>query len=237
MDIRYDYQRSNLAAARFLSYHIQTHMSAFAPLKTRLRIDISGQRFERLTVIRPIGTRYKKVHWLCLCDCGRDTIVATGSLQSGHIRSCGCLYVDSRSTTNCTHRLSGTPEHRVWKGMITRCENQGRDFYPRYGGRGIKVCREWRESFPQFLADMGHRPSDRHTLERKDNDGDYEPSNCRWATMVEQGQNTSRTHRITFRGETLGANAWARRLRRAKRTIVELHRAGLPLDADRRHRT
>lgn len=195
-------------------------MALFQPLITRLRVDLTGSRFGRLVVVRPLGTRNKKVRWLCLCDCGRENIVATGSLRSGHIASCGCLYTDTRGTSTATHRLSGTPEHRVWKNMITRCENPARDFYPRYGGRGIKVCPAWRASFQRFLDDMGPRPSAKHSIDRIHNDCDYSPANCRWATSEEQGQNTSRTRKITINGETLGVSAWARRLHISKKAVV-----------------
>lgn len=195
-------------------------VTVFKPLQTRLRIDLSGRRFARLMVVRPLGTRWNKVYWLCRCDCGGWNAVSTGSLKWGQTESCGCLYRDTRGATTRTHGLSHTPEYRVWKGMIARCENRARDFYPRYGGRGIKVCRRWRKSFPAFLADLGPRPSSRHTLDRIDNDRDYAPTNCRWATNEEQGQNTSRTRKLTINGVTLGVNAWARRLHLAKKTVL-----------------
>jgi hypothetical protein len=204
-------------------------MSVFAPLKNALRVDLSGQRFGRLVVVRPLGTRNDKVRWLCVCDCGRDNIVATGSLRSGQIRSCGCLYVDSRGCSNRTHGQSKTPEYRVWKGMIGRCENPARDFYRRYGGRGISVCDRWRQSFQAFLSDMGQRPGARYSIERIDNDGPYAPENCRWATSEEQGQNTQRARRLTFNGETLSISGWARRLRMSTATIRRRLAAKLPL--------
>lgn len=185
-----------------------------------MRADLVGQRFGRLIVLFRAENRYSKAYWHCHCECGNTTSVSTGGLRSGHTLSCGCLYDDSRGTAQRRHGLSKTPEYRIWKGMIARCENAGREYYPRYGGRGIKVCGAWRESFECFLRDMGRRPTPKHTLERIHNDSDYCPTNCRWATMQEQGQNTSRTRRITINGETLGVNAWARRLRMSKKTVL-----------------
>lgn len=208
----------------------------FAPLKTRLRADLTGKRFGRLLVVKPLGTRWGKVYWLCRCDCGGWNTVSTGGLRWGQTESCGCLYDDTRGLTTRTHGLSNTPEHRIWKGMHTRCYNPRRKLYHRYGGRGISICQRWRKDFEAFLADMGPKPSPKHTIERIDNDGNYEPGNCRWATNEEQGQNTSRSHRITFRGETLSANAWTRRLHRAKKTILEHAEAGRPIDTPRRRR-
>ena len=112
------------------------------------------------------------------------------------------------------HGKSASVEYRVWRGMITRCENPRRAQYKNYGGRGIRVCRRWRRSFAAFLADMGARPSVKHSLDRyPDNDGAYRPGNCRWATKVQQGANMRRNRLIRFRGERLPLATWARRYR------------------------
>jgi hypothetical protein len=182
--------------------------------------DLTGKRFGRLTVQNRIANRYDKAHWKCRCDCGGAAEVSTAGLKSGHTSSCGCIYRESRRTSHSTHGMSRAPEYRVWKNMIARCENTNRDFYKRYGGRGISVCAKWRRSFPAFMADMGPRPTLKHSIDRIDNDRGYTPKNCQWATNEEQGQNTSRTRKITIDGVTLGVNAWARRLHLSKLTVV-----------------
>jgi hypothetical protein len=115
-------------------------------------------------------------------------------LRGRGILSCGCFQQEQASKANTTHgdsRRNGkrTPEYQAWTGMIKRCSNPSEIGFRHYGGRGIKVCERWRHSFPNFLADMGRKPSPKHSIERNDNDGNYEPSNCRWATQKEQIHN------------------------------------------------
>lgn len=104
------------------------------------------------------------------------------------------------------------PEYNTWKGMKRRCCNPGASYYHCYGGRGITVCQRWLESFANFLADMGKKPSPQHPIDRIDNNGNYEPENCRWATPIEQAQNTTCAKRITLNGETMSLSAWARKI-------------------------
>ena len=172
-----------------------------------------GDRFGRLVVIRevathrtPNGSSVRRVE--CECDCGEVGEFRLPGLRSGHTKSCGCLVGDVNSEHVTTHGGSGTPEYTVWRGMLARCKDQSSD---RYGGRGIRVCERW-ESFENFLADMGPRPSSEHSIDRyPDNDGDYEPGNCRWATRVEQMRNTSVNRMVTHNGETLCVAEWAER--------------------------
>lgn len=112
-----------------------------------------------------------------------------------------------------------TPEYRAWSCMKVRCENRGHDSYPRYGGRGIVVCKRWRHDFLAFLADMGPRPSPVHSLDRKNNDGPYCKSNCRWATREQQMANRGDAVRLTFRGRTLSIAEWARELGILRNTL------------------
>ena len=163
---------------------------------------------KRLPNCRKENTR----RWLCRCDCGLTTEVATRSLRSGHIRSCGCLLTKARASFGDrmrTHGSSDSREHHSWSGMKGRCNNPQNPNYKSYGGRGIKVCQRWEASFSDFLADMGICPNGM-SLDRIDVHGDYEPSNCRWATSAEQAANKQNSRPLTINGTTMGLNAWAK---------------------------
>jgi hypothetical protein len=129
------------------------------------------------------------------------------------------------------HGLTGTAEHRAWTSMIYRCNPKVAASYPRYAGRGISVCERWRMSFTAFLADMGPRPSRKHSIDRIDNDGNYEPSNCRWATREEQTGNQRRSNLVTYRGRTQCARAWARELGINPNTLNNRIRRGADVKA------
>lgn len=149
--------------------------------------DIEGQRFGRLVITgyrgwKNVGER-RQFMWICRCDCGRKDIAAsTMILMSGHKKSCGCL---SRELKNASSVL---PEHGSYRAMIRRCYDTSHYKWPRYGGRGIIVCEQWqgRNGFQNFIVDMGRRPSAKHSIDRfPNNQGNYEPTNCRWATATE----------------------------------------------------
>lgn len=155
-------------------------------------IDITGERYGRLIAIRRLDRR-RNGHtvWLCKCDCGNETEVVIGSLRNGLTRSCGCLNAERRIEHGMTHtRLYG-----VWLGMRRRCDYKKHRDYPNYGGRGIKVCPQWRDSFSSFYEwaiANGYdetAPYMACTLDRIDPDGDYEPSNCRWVDAKTQANN------------------------------------------------
>lgn len=154
-------------------------------------IDISGQRYSRLTVIaRAANTHDNRVQWDCRCDCGAAITVRGDHLRTGHTQSCGCAFTDYLGESqigalNRTHGQSGTPEHHAFKSARRRCNNPS----PRYAnwhGRGIKFLFT---GFDQFIAEVGPRPSPMHSIDRIDNDGNYEPGNVRWATARDQAQN------------------------------------------------
>ena len=155
--------------------------------------DRTGQRFGRLVALRCCGVGNDGALWECICDCGKITWVRGTCLARGTTQSCRCLEMESR----LKHGQRGTPEYRSWAAAKTRCYNPAYSKYPRYGGRGIVMCERWRDSFARFFEDMGRRPSKRHTLDRRNNDGNYEPGNCRWATPKQQAKN--KTHGRSLR--------------------------------------
>lgn len=162
------------------------------------RLEITGQRFGRLTAREfvTVDVRQNAV-WRFDCDCGGVHEAVASRVVHGEIASCGCLGLETKRTNRRTHGGSHLPEYTIWEGMIRRCESPTAVQWKYYGGRGIRVCNRWRESFAAFLADMGSRPSPEHSIDRVDNDGDYEPGNCRWATKLEQARNRRPRKRLT----------------------------------------
>lgn len=184
-----------------------------------------GQTFGRLMVIAPpiVGGRTMVP---CRCQCGTERTFRMTHLRSGATRSCGCWRKDQSRAKTVTHGASRSPEHIAWAGMIARCENARNHAFSRYGGRGITVDPTWRHSFEAFLADMGHKPTPEHSLDRIDVDGSYEPGNCRWATKKEQARNTRSNRRIQAFGETLTLAQWAERTGIGEATIRRRLRVG-----------
>ena len=153
--------------------------------------DITGQRFSRLTVLeRHFSSPKGLAVWSCLCECGAMTRVTGSNLRSGAVKSCGCLMIERATHAATTHGLYRSPAHVSWMNMMQRCFNPKNHKWPRYGKRGITVCARWLK-FENFYADMGERPSGK-SIDRINNDGDYEPGNCRWATPKEQRANQSK---------------------------------------------
>lgn len=161
-----------------------------------------GDRFGRLTVVsRFENDRFGRAQWLCVCDCGKEHVAAFFRMKSGHTKSCGCI-----KRGNVTHGMSDSKTYNSWLGMKQRCNYQGHAGYSRYGGRGISVCSRW-DSFENFLADMGERP-DGMSIDRIDPNGNYEPGNCKWATIYEQQRNRRSNINVTIGGVTKCIKDW-----------------------------
>lgn len=172
---------------------------------------MTGVRVGRL-VVQSRAHRNKNLpraaEWVCRCDCGRRVIAIGGNLRKDrHTMSCGCLNSDRVRARNLSHGLTGTPEWKAWTGMRVRCARVKGNRYHRYGGRGISVCKRWL-NFQNFLSDMGQRPTG-CSLDRINNDGNYEPSNCRWATRSEQARNRRNNRHVIAFGKSKLLVEWS----------------------------
>jgi hypothetical protein len=175
-------------------------------------MDLTGHRFGRLRVASLVPKIDKVTRWTCMCDCGGQVTVQAGNLRNGHTTSCGCLARETSAQTcrnKTTHGGSYHPLYNVWKGMIRRCTDQRCREYSYYGARGITVCDRWISSFESFCLDMGPRPLPSLSIERKNNNGNYEPANCKWGTDVEQANNRRSNTIVQYRGKSVTLmNAW-----------------------------
>jgi len=163
--------------------------------------NLKGQKFGRLLALESTDRRLRGcIVWRFKCDCGKEVDLPSHSVATGNTKSCGCLQPEVASANNLTHGMSRTGTHRAWANMLSRCNNEKTEFYPRYGGRGITVCDRWK-TFENFLSDMGVKPEGRYSIERLNNDGNYEPSNCVWASDLDQSLNKSSTVFVTYFGE------------------------------------
>jgi hypothetical protein len=200
--------------------------------------DHAGERFGRLVVVSKseerTTARKHSTHWLCRCDCGNDAIVAGRYLRNGDTTSCGCAKREVHEAIgdlNRTHGKCGTPEYQAWCAIKTRCENQNQVSWDDYGGRGIRMCQRWAESFEAFLEDMGPKPDGDYSLDRLDVDGGYCPENCKWSSRKEQNNNKRNNRTLTYNGETLTVAQWAERLSVSAKTLT--CRIGRGWDAER----
>jgi len=175
------------------------------------RLKLIGKKFGSLNVVDFDGLRDfkgdRKTAWICRCDCGNIISVLGSSLTTGNTKSCGCKAREATSQRSAKHRLTGTRVYRIWQAMLNRCRNKKTINYYNYGGKGISVCKRW-ESFENFLFDMGN-PLDSQSIDRINNNGNYEPNNCKWSTRSEQCRNKSNNRKITLNGRTRTLSEWA----------------------------
>lgn len=174
-------------------------------------IDRTGIKYGRLTALRLFGKNKRgESLWECVCDCGNPKITVGSWLSSGETGSCGCWERESRHFHTLTHGMSRKKNvvYAAWCRLRGRCLNKNSKDYPDYGGRGITVCERWND-FTLFLADVGERPSPKHSIDRIDTNGNYEPGNCRWATPKIQSNNRRNIQRFDFRGESKTLTEWA----------------------------
>lgn len=197
-------------------------------------IDLTGQRFGRLTVLK-LDHVERKSYWLCKCECEKEIIVTSSSLRSGHTKSCGCLHDDlSRERlikTNETHGESNTRLYKIWSDIKKRCYRKTFWAYDRYGGRGITLCKEWHDYliFRDWCMNNGY--AENLTIDRVDNDGNYEPNNCRWVDRKIQANNRNNTKMITYNGDTKTIAQWAETIGINYRTLyTRIFTYNIPLE-------
>lgn len=190
-------------------------------------INLINEKYGRLTVINEAERVNKRRMWLCLCNCGNIHIVSADGLKSGRTKSCGCYNVEVAKLRRITHGLTESSEYVAWESMKTRCTNKKSEKYPDYGERGIKVCDRWLNSFENFYADMGKKPSTEHSLDRYPNvNGNYEPSNCRWATLIQQGRNKRNNIIIKFKGVEYPLSQWSKIFNIPYMKLYSAHKKG-----------
>lgn len=178
-----------------------------------MMIDMTNRRFGRFVALKFVEVKNESARWLCLCDCGVEKVVLGSALRSGHTRSCGCLHrkivAEQGAARRRTHGLSKIPEYRTWCSIKARCYNPKHRVYKYYGGKGIVMCETWVQSFEKFFADMGLKPTPKHSIERKNSKLNYTPDNCIWATQKEQVNNTCANVVLEWRGIRLNLTQWS----------------------------
>lgn len=195
--------------------------------------DLTGRVFGKLKVreMQPKTTR--KTYWICECECGNEKTIRSDRLLGGVTSSCGCVKKqqdDINLIKNHRHQKSGTRLYNIWQNMKNRCYKETDKRYHRYGGRGIIVCEEWQgvDEFLKWASETGYK--DNLTIDRIDNDGNYEPSNCKWSTLKEQSNNRRTTHKITYQNKTQSLKEWTEELGLNYGTVHSRLVRGCPLE-------
>lgn len=184
--------------------------------------NLSGKKYGLLSVIeRAANDAWANTQWLCKCECGKTTIVRADSLKNGKTKSCGCILSKTTKKRFTIHGMYASRIYNCWKAMKHRCYLKSNAKYALYGARGIIVCEEWKNNFKAFYDwAITNGYSDNLTLDRIDSNGNYEPSNCRWATSIEQNNNTKRNHFVTYNNQTRTIAEWARLLNMNYSTLM-----------------
>ena len=186
-----------------------------------------GDKYNKLTAVRfDHMDGHRNAYWIFQCDCGNKKIARVSHIKSGNIKSCGCLRKEKAGKLNKTHGMRYTREYNSWQGMKDRCHNENSPHYKGYGSRGITVCDRWRNSFENFFADMGKKPTSGHSIDRINNEGNYEPHNCRWATWREQENNKRNNHWLNYKGKTQTVAQWAREIGLSRMTLYKRLKRG-----------
>lgn len=187
-------------------------------------VEMTGKRFNMLTVVSRAESKNGKAYWNCVCDCGNETTVSGTNLRSGAVKSCGCLLKKEKDT----HHLSNTRLYRIWRAMLNRCYDKNYWAYKYYGEKGVKVCDEWSKDFVDFKNwSILNGYSDNLTIDRIDNSKGYSPENCKWSTRKEQANNRSFCKKIEYQGKTQTLMQWCEELGlNYKRTYARLYKCG-----------
>lgn len=196
-------------------------------------LELRGQRFGKLVAIAEAGRdRFGKIQWECRCDCGGRVVTASSALSLGRTKSCGCTPGGRAGRPRVSHQLSKTPEYRVWVYLRERCLNPKCPYFKDYGARGITVHPSWlgEDGFANFIRDVGRRPAAGLSLDRINNDGNYEPGNCRWTDHATQARNRRDNRMFTINGETLCLKDWAVRYGVPYPTAGSRVRKGWPIE-------
>lgn len=209
-----------------------------------MTLDLLGKRFGKLTVVEKAGSinvaaagkkPNRHVAWKCICDCGNYKVVTGTKLKFNNTQSCGCLGGGGLKTADGKYIRYGAPintkEYNAWTAIKRRCLSPSCKLFKNYGARGISVCERWKNSFPNFLKDMGYAPSPEHSIDRyPNNDGNYEPGNCRWATDAEQAINKRSNVFVVYNGERLTISQWAIRIGCSYSYMWKQAKLGKPID-------
>ena len=196
------------------------------------KINEIGNRYGKLLVIREAQSNKRGLaRWLCKCDCGNETIQNGADLRNNKVVSCGCYQREELKNRRLIHGEYKSTEFKTWIGILSRCENKNNKDYIHYGGRGIKICDKWRNSFQEFLNDMGRKPFKNYSIERKDYNGDYCPENCCWANTLTQVRNSRRNLFIDYNGEIKCLSAWAEEIGIKYGTLsTRIHQLNWPIE-------
>lgn len=221
----YNINVDSLTERKDISLNVLPHFKTKAKHKKAVFmskfIDLTGQKFGRLTVIKKVGSsKNKSVLWLCKCDCGSEIVVTSNNLRTGNSKSCGCLATDIRKKLCTKHGLKYTRIYNIWRAMKQRCYNKNAKNYKNYGARGIKICDEWLQNFKNFYDwAMKNDYAENLSIDRIDVNGNYEPKNCRWITLQEQNNNRRSNNNITFGEKTQNLTQWCKLLNIKKHKI------------------